>query len=266
MNPSRNFSPTRKNNTEKNHAHNRRRPFFLLPPSGMMVSHSERPSPFFFLVNSPLKWLSGCRARGFTLIELLVTISIIVILLAAGVALLGGTGPQARKSAADMITGMIEQARTTAVTTRSHVVLAVVEPADFPAGDKRCRIGLFKVSGWTDDFSKPVAVNMISRWKILENGVVLIGGEVEGGLANPLDGDKITLGYGKGQVKARVIVFNPRGGLEYPEGSRPIAMRVAEGNYRNGAATPNRRAGSGTISENLIRIGRVTARPYRIDG
>jgi prepilin-type N-terminal cleavage/methylation domain-containing protein len=219
-----------------------------------------------FLVNSPQKWLPGCRSRGFTLIEVLVTISILVILLAAGVGLLGGTGPQARKSGADMLAGMIEQARTTAITTRSHVVLAVAEPGDFPSGDNRCRIGLFRVNGWTDDFSKPITATLISRWKILENGVVLIGGEVEDGLANPLDGDKVTLSDGKGQVKAHAVVFNPRGGLQYPAGSRPVAMRVAEGNYRNGEAKPNRRAGSGTIPENLIRIGRVTARPYRIDG
>jgi prepilin-type N-terminal cleavage/methylation domain-containing protein len=216
-------------------------------------------------VNSPQKWLPGSRARGFTLIEVLVTISIIVILLAAGVVLLGGTGPQARRSAADLLTGMIEQARTTAITTRFHVVLAVAEPADFPSGDGRCRVGLFKVSGWTDDFSEPVAASSISRWRVLENNVVLIGGEVEDGLTNPLDGPKATLDYGKGRVNAHVIVFNPRGGLQYPRVSRPIAMRIAEGAYRNGVATPNRRAGSGTISENLIRIGRVTARPYRID-
>lgn len=215
-------------------------------------------------MNFPQKRLPGCRARGFTLIEILVTISIIVILMAAGVALLGGTGPQARRAAADMLTGMIEQARTTAITTRSHVVLAIAEPGGLPANDGKCRIGLFKVSGWPGDPTMPVGASPIGRWRILENNVVLIGGEAEGGLANPLDGDKITLDYGKGTVSACVVVFTPRGGLAYPAGSGPIAMRVAEGAYRNGVAKPNSRAG--TIPENLIRIGRVTARPYRIDG
>ncbi len=217
-------------------------------------------------MNSPQKRFPGCHGRGFTLIEILVTISIIVILMAAGVALLGGTGPQARRSGADLLTGMIEQARTTAITTRTHVVLAIAEPVGIPANDGKCRIGLFKVSGWPGNLSEPVGASPIGRWRILENNVVLIGGEAENGLANPLDGDKITLDYGKGQVSAHVVVFNPRGGLAYPAGSGPIAMRVAEGAYRNGVATPNRRAGSGTIPENLIRIGRVTARPYRIDG
>lgn len=215
-------------------------------------------------MNFPQKWLPGCRARGFTLIEILVTISIIVILMAAGVALLGGTGPQARRSAADMLTGMIEQARTTAITTRSHVVLAVVEPGGLSASDGKCRIGLFKVGSWPGDLSEPVGASPVGRWRILENNVVLIDGEAEGGLANPLDGDKVTLNYGKGQVSAHVVVFTPRGGLAYPAGSGPIAMRVAEGAYRNGVAKPNSRGG--TIPENLIRIGRVTARPYRIDG
>lgn len=227
---------------------------------------SSVPHRKFSSVNSPQKWTSGDRARGFTLIEVLVTIFIIIILLAAGVALLGGTGPQARKSGADLITGMIEQARTTAITTRSNVVLAIAEPRDFPAGDQCCRIGLFKVSGWTDDFSKPIGATLINRWKMLENGVVLIGGEVEDGLPNPLDGDKVTLSAGGKSIAVHAIVFNSRGGLVHPAGSRPIVMRVAEGSYRSGEAKPNRRAGSGTIAENLIRIGRVTARPYRIDG
>jgi prepilin-type N-terminal cleavage/methylation domain-containing protein len=217
-------------------------------------------------VNFPQKWLPGCRARGFTLVEVLVTISIIVILLSTGVALLGGTGSHSRRSGADLLTGMIEQARTVAVTTRSNVVLAIAEPGDMQVVDGRCRIGLFKLSGWPGDLSQPIAASPISRWRILENNVVLIGGEGEEGLVNPLDGEKVTLTSGSKTVTAHVIVFNSRGGLQFPAGSRPLVMRIAEGAYRNGVAKPNRRAGSGTIPENLIRIGRVTARPYRIDG
>ena len=83
---------------------------------------------------------------------------------------------------------------------------------------------------------------------------------------NPLDGPEITLAYGGKSVTVHAIGFNPRGGLEFPSGSRPITLRVAEGAYRNGEPSPNRRGDSGTISENIIKIGRVTARPYRIDG
>jgi prepilin-type N-terminal cleavage/methylation domain-containing protein len=220
------------------------------------------------LVNFPQKRFPGCRARGFTLIEILVTITIIVILMAAGVSLLGGTGPQARRSATDILTGMIEQARTTAVTTRYPVVLAIVEPGDFPANDGKCRIGLFEVKSWPmpidpKDDDKP---RLIGRWRILENNVVLIGGQAESGLANPLDQPKVTLDYGKKEpVNVYAIVFSPRGGLHpTTSGQEPIAIRVAEGAYRNGVAKPKKRGN--VIPENLIRIGRVTARPYRIDG
>ena len=103
----------------------------------------------------------------------------------------------------------------------------------------------------------------------METGVVLLGGKV-GGVENPLDGPKRTITYGSDAkpqtVKVRVIGFHSRGGLRLPAGSAPIAVRIAEGNYRNGVATPFKRADSQTISENLLKIGRVTARPYRIDG
>lgn len=226
------------------------------------------PNRHYPFVISPQNRLSGCHTRGFTLVEIVVTIAIIVILLVAGVSLLGGTGNQARKSGADLLTGMIEQARTAAITTRSHVVLAVAEPGDLPAGDQRCRLGLFKVGTWPDDPSGPIPATLLSRWRILETGVVLIGGKVEDGLENPLDGPELTLAYGnKGQmVTVHAIAFNPRGGLYYPTGSRPIAMRIAEGGYRGGKPVPNTRGDSGVIAENRIKIGRVTARPYRIDG
>jgi hypothetical protein len=162
---------------------------------------------------------------------------------------------------------MIEQARTAAITGRSHVVLAVAEPGDLPTGDQRCRIGLFKVENWPDNLSQPIPSVLMSRWRMLENGVVLIGGEVDG-VANPLDGPELTLAYGtKGQtVRVHAIAFNSRGGLHHPAGSHPVAMRVAEGGYRGGKPSANRRGDSGTISENRLKIGRITARPYRIDG
>ena len=201
-------------------------------------------------------------------------IAVIVILLVAGVSLIGGTGASARKAGADMLTGMIEQARTAAITSRSYVVLAIAEPGDLPAGDSRCRIGLFKVKPdqWPQNATDPVPAVLMSRWRILENGVVLIGGEVDG-LQNPLDGEtqpQLTITYGAAAntrtVKVHSIAFNPRGGLHHPAGSNPIVMRIAEGGYRNGTATPNRRGDSQAISENRLKIGRVTARPYRIDG
>jgi hypothetical protein len=207
------------------------------------------------------------------LIEITVVIAVILILLVAGVSLIGGTGPSARKAGADMLTGMIEQGRTAAITSRSYVVLAIAEPGDLPANDTRSRIGLFKVKPdqWPQNTSDPVPAVLMSRWRMLENGVVLIGGEVDG-LQNPLDDDihpQLSITYGASgktrTVVVHAIAFNPRGGLHHPAGSNPIVMRIAEGGYRNGTATPNRRGDSEAISENRLKIGRVTARPYRID-
>jgi hypothetical protein len=187
--------------------------------------------------------------------------------LVAGVGLLGGTGSQARKAGTDTLTGMIEQARTAAITSRSYVVLAVAEPGDLPTGDQRCRLGLLKVEPdkWPEDAADPVEAVLMKRWRTLENGVVLAGGRVNG-VENPLDTPELRISYGtNGQaVTVHAIAINPRGGLHHPAGSAPVAMRVAEGGYRGGKATPNQRGGA--ISENLLKIGRVTARPYRIDG
>jgi prepilin-type N-terminal cleavage/methylation domain-containing protein len=219
-------------------------------------------------VISSLKCHSGYRARGFTLVEIVVTIAIIVTLLLAGVSLLSGTGPKARKSATDVLTGMLEHARTTAITTRSHVLLAVAQPDGMPAGEAHCRIGLFKVHAWPDDVSEPIQASLMNRWRILDQGVVLLGGEGEDRLENPLDGPVVTIEYGsKGQsVNAYLISFNSRGGLHLPPGSRPVVMRIAEGLYRDGKPVPYRRGNPPVISENRIKIGRTTARPYRIDG
>ena len=71
---------------------------------------------------------------AFSLIEMVAVIAILVILMTAGVSLMNGTGSQSRKAGTDMLGGMIEQARTTAITSRSHVVLAVAEPGDLPGG------------------------------------------------------------------------------------------------------------------------------------
>lgn len=214
---------------------------------------------------------TGRRRAAFSLVEMVAVIAVLVILLMAGVSLMNSTGPQARKAAADMLSGMIEQARTTAITTRGNVLLAVAEPGDLPAGDERCRLGLFQITeeNWKDGEAETLKGTLLSRWKPLETGVVLLGGTVDG-VENPLDSPKRTIVYGSDAkpqtVKVRVIGFNSRGGLRLPAGSTPIAMRVAEGVYRGGEAVPYQRGGAKTITENLLKIGRVTARPYRIDG
>lgn len=202
---------------------------------------------------------------------MMVVIAILVTLLTAGVSLLNGTGNQSRKAGTDMLSGLIEQARTTAITSRSYVVLAIAEPGDLPSSDERCRIGLFKVDGeWPDATAtpNPLKCTLLSRWQTLNTGIALIGDKVNG-LTNPLDESEVTISYGGTKnlsVKVHVIAFNSRGGLHYPAGSTPIAIRIAEGGYRGGKATPNKRGSQQSISENRLKIGRVTARPYRIDG
>lgn len=200
-----------------------------------------------------------------------VVLAILVTLMTAGVTLLGGTGPQSCKANADLLEGLVERARTTAITTRSYVVLAIAEPGDLPADDGCCRIGLFKVKpeAWPDSGSGPLALtgSLLGRWQSLNPGIVLAGGEVDGA-ANPLDLPQvaITCGARKPSFQVHAIVFDFRGGLRYPPGSSPIGLRVAEGVYRNGRAMPNSSGARQTVGGERLKIGRVTARAYRIDG
>lgn len=195
-------------------------------------------------------------------------IAILVTLMTAGVSLLNGTGAQSRRTGTDLMAGLIEQARTKAITSRSYVILAIAEPGDLPAGDERCRIGLFSVEGSEAPASLDNAnVVLLNRWQMLNTGVVLIPGSVDG-VENPLDLPELTLKYGGAKnlsVRVHAIAFNPRGGLHHPLGSTPVALRIAEGNYRGGIATPYAVGPQKAVTENRLKIGRVTARPYRLD-
>jgi hypothetical protein len=135
-----------------------------------------------------------------------------------------------------------------------------------PADDERCRLGLFKIAEWPDSPISPLVLSgvLLKRWQALESGIVLNGGAVDG-VANPLDGEQVIIRYGgRGNpgVKVHLIAFNPCGGLHYPTGSAPVVIRIAEGRYSGGKAVPKPRGGS----ESRLKIGRVTARPYRTDG
>lgn len=198
-------------------------------------------------------------------------IAVVVILLIAGVNLIGNTSAQARKAASDQITGLIEQARTTAIASRATVILAVAEPGDLPATDERCRLGLFRVEGeWNPESATgPVTAVLLSRWKPLETGVVLLGKDDSGTstAVNPLSADELNISYKTNKtytIKVHALAFNSRGGLMYPVGSTPANLRIAEGGYRGGKASPNKRGN--IVAENTLRVGRITARPYRIDG
>lgn len=195
-------------------------------------------------------------------------IAVLAILMVAGIKLLDSHASQSRRVAVDLLEGMIEQARTTAITSRSYVVLAVVEPGNLAAGDERCRLGLFKVEAFPDSVTDRVNGVMLSHWRTMDPGIALIGGDVDG-VENPMDAPEVTISFGCSRpqsVKAHAIAFNVCGGLHYPAGSTPVAMRIAEGAWRNGMSIPNHRDGPNRIPESRIKIGRVVARSYRIDG
>lgn len=203
-------------------------------------------------------------------------IAILVVLMTAGVSLLNGTGAQSRRAGTDMLSGLIEQARTKAITSRTNVVLAIAEPGDLPSDDERCRVGIFTVENWPATPTPPLALEgvLTSRWQTLNTGIVLLPGDVdENGVKvpNPLSKDKVSITFGGAKnltVKVYAISFNSRGGLSYPTGSTPVAFRIAEGGYRGTPkkATPNLQGSDKVAAENRLKIGRVTARPYQTDG
>ena len=209
---------------------------------------------------------------AFSLIEMVAVIAILAVLMTAGVSLLNGTGAQSRRAGTDMLSGLIEQARTKAITSRTNVVLAIAEPGDLPSDDERCRVGIFTVENWPATSTSPLALEgvLTSRWQTLNTGIALIAGDVNG-VDNPLDQPQVTITYGGVKnlsVKVHAIAFNSRGGLSYPYGSSPIAIRIAEGGYRGTPkkATPNLQGSDKVAAENRLKIGRVTARPYQTDG
>ena len=191
-------------------------------------------------------------------------LALFALLATAAVALLRDTGTYARRSATDQISGLIDQARNLAITSRCDVVLAFAEPGDLPEDDAVCRVGLFKIDDWPDDASLPVAATPVKRWVTLEKGVVLLDGSI-GTTPNPLDEEEITISYRSSSVKAHALVFHPRGGLRHPVGSVPVVLRVAEGIYRDGEPVARRSSGGAGIPQDVIRIGRSLARPYRTE-
>ncbi len=193
--------------------------------------------------------------------------AVITILLAVGIKILGGTSSQARKTATDALAASIEQARSKAITSRSTVILALAEPGDLPTVDDRCRLGLFQVTNWPAS-ATTVDATLLQRWQPLPTGAIPYGGDYQG-IRNPYDLPELTVRYtsaGKQlQINVHAIAFTPRGGLQWPTGSDPLVMRIAEGGYRSGKAMPDLRGESKGVSENRLQIGRVVARPWRID-
>lgn len=187
--------------------------------------------------------------------------AVMALLLTAGLRGLGDTAAHARQVATDSVSSLLEQARTSAITSHSVVVLALAEPGDPPCGDERGRLGLFQIKDWPAG-SNTFEATLIRRWHVLPSGTVLLPGAVDG-VRNPRDEPEATLRYRTGrqavQGRFHILAFGPRGTLLWPAGSDPLALRIADGAYRNGQPAPNSRA------ESCLKIGRVTARPYPFD-
>lgn len=205
--------------------------------------------------------------RGFTLVEIVVTITIISILLVTGVSLMGNNGPKSRRATSDLVSAMIEQGRSRAITTHSQVLLAVAEPRDLPIDDSSCRLGLFKLTEFNEKTGRAKG-ELLRRWDVVTGGVALIGGDVEG-FRNVMDSGEIELSYtSRGRdfnVRVHGLVFNPRGGRQWPVGSSPVIMRVAEGGYRGESRKASANKRDGVVAEDRLKIGRVIARPQRFD-
>lgn len=196
---------------------------------------------------------------GFTLVELIAVIAIVLILMAVGIGLLTTSRGEALRTGTEQFTSLVEQARTSAITRRKPVVLAIAEPGRTDLGDDQCRVGLFELDAW-----KPGEVNegrLIQRWQVLPMGIALFGGEVDS-LANVKDEDAISLTWRAGTESAEMpgLVFSPRGGLLAPAGSESVVVTFAAGTYRDGNAVA-----TGKERGKVVRIGRVVARPWQMN-
>lgn len=196
---------------------------------------------------------------GFSLVELIAVIAIVLVLTAIGVSLLGNSRGEALRTGTEQFTTLVEQARTSAITRRRPVVLAIAEPGVGNFGDDRCRIGLFELDAWRP--GEPHEGRQIQRWQPLPTGVALFGGEVDS-LANVKDETAIPLTWRAGKESAAMpgLVFGPRGGLLAPAGSESVVVTFAAGTYRDGVAVR-----TGEERGKTVRIGRVVARPWQMD-
>ncbi len=199
-------------------------------------------------------------AGGFTLIELLVVIVIVGALTTMGLSIFGKSANASRRTAMDQFTAAVEQARTGAITRRKPVILAIAPPLSTDA-DQTCRFGLFEVDVLPKS-GDALEARQLQRWNLMPDGVVFFKDEVDG-FRNVLDEEQVQLSWKDGENKARVyaLVFNPRGGLALPEGSEPLAVKLGSGNYRSGEPVATTAGGHSSL-----RIGRVIARPWRLDG
>ncbi len=221
------------------------------PGSGHAVSRCEIP------VKSPVQPRS---ANGFSLLELMTVMVIAGLLLGIGVSVFGKTATTSRRTAMDQIAAAIEQARTSAITRRKPVLLAIAPPRPGDT-DERCRIGIFEVDELPGDATS-VEARQLQRWELLPDGVVFTEGAI-GELRNLMDEPDFEITWKDGENRAwvRAFAFTPRGGMAWPKGSDPVALRLSSGGYRDGKPVPHKDGG-----HSALRVGRVVARPWKLEG
>jgi len=204
---------------------------------------------------------------GFTLVEMVVVIAIMVILLGITAMYMSGGTEKARRAATDQVVGMVEQARNTALVSRSPVMLAIAEPGSLPTHQDKCVLGILRLEeDWDPQASGPVPAKLLGRWRPVETGVIFLDGEMVN-LINPIDLPKLTIRYTTNRtIEADVqgVAFNARGRLIHPVGSAAGVLRLADGAYPGGVATPKRRGADQRISDTWLKIGRITGRAYEV--
>lgn len=189
----------------------------------------------------------------------MVVLVIVGTLTTISLSMFGKTASRARRTGVDQFTAAVEQARTSAITRRKPVVLAIAPPVT-GSNDQKCRYGLFEIDELPDEGSDLEAVQ-VQRWNLMPDGVIFLDGKVDG-LRNVIDEDEIRITWKDGENEARIraLVFSPRGGLMWPAGSDPVALTIGTGTYIDGQPRSNSAGG-----HNSLRIGRVVARPWRLD-
>lgn len=208
------------------------------------------------------------KEGGFTLVEALVVMAILGILLVAGLVTFRGTGDKARRAATDELVGLVEQARTKAITSRSFVAVAFAPPGSIPQHTGTTSMSLVQLpDDWSPDSNDSADTTLLTRWSPLETGIILLGGTTSAELVNPLNVGTVDIRYTTRQsVEAAVhlLAFNPRGRLVYPVSSASAELRLAEGTYVRGNPIPYKRGADDSISQTRLKVGRVVGRCYEI--